>query len=121
MRHIWVLLLSAALTAACELNPTVDVGGSGGDFRLYPPYPNPFSRALQVSLDVPDRRSFVLLVQNPCGDEVVTLLRGPLEPGRHSVRWNGKNASGKEVGPGFYFITLKVDSEIQSYVVKLEK
>ena len=41
------------------------------------------------------------------GRRVVGLYRGKLDAGEHELRWDGRDARGREVGSGMYLLRLK--------------
>jgi len=48
-----------------------------------------------------------LLIFNLKGQKVKTLLKGSLEKGLHTIKWNGIDDRGKSVSSGVYFYRLK--------------
>ena len=88
---------------------TVAVGGgplAPSATVLYAPFPNPLAGESTVRLDLAERGIARLEVFDLTGRRVATLADRAFEPGRYSVRWNGRDASGSAVGPGIYFLRL---------------
>ncbi len=46
------------------------------------------------------------------GRRVRTLVAGSLAPGRHALRWDGRDASGQEVASGVYFLRLAAGRDV---------
>jgi outer membrane protein assembly factor BamB/predicted phosphodiesterase len=46
------------------------------------------------------------------GRRVRTLLRGPQSPGRHAVRWDGRDHAGRDVASGVYFLRLAAGAQV---------
>lgn len=91
-----------------------DVGGGGdgpGAIRwvtaLEQNYPNPFNGTTTISYTLAERSAVDLRIFDPAGRVVRVLDRGERGPGRHSVVWNGKDASGRGVASGVYFCRIK--------------
>jgi flagellar hook assembly protein FlgD len=47
-----------------------------------------------------------IVVYNMLGQEVVRLLAGQREVGRHQVVWGGRDALGRSVASGVYFVQM---------------
>ncbi len=80
-------------------------------FHLYANHPNPFTHAQRtlIAFDIGGTRSASTQIQisNLLGQEVATLLRRQLAPGRYEVFWEGRDRFGKSAPPGIYFYTLE--------------
>jgi flagellar hook assembly protein FlgD len=48
-----------------------------------------------------------LRIYNLLGREDTILINETQSPGIHTVKWNGKNSKGQQVGSGMYFYQLK--------------
>ncbi len=95
--------------ASCK-ECTVDVGpgtdpGAGFDLRITP---NPFQAATRITFELTREGKTALEVFDPNGRLVKRLLRGSLEAGSHSVRWDGTHESGRPVAAGIYRVRLVV-------------
>ena len=55
-----------------------------------------------------------LRVYNLMGQPVRTLAQGSRAPGRHTVRWDGRDMQGQAVASGVYLVRLETSSEVQS-------
>ena len=70
-------------------------------------YPNPFNPTTTISFNLAESRDNTkLVIYNPKGQVVKTLLNSHLPAGQHSVVWNGKDANGENVTSGVYFYKL---------------
>ncbi|MCE5271647.1 FG-GAP-like repeat-containing protein [bacterium] len=82
-------------------------------FSLEQNYPNPFNPSTTISFGVPQPESggpgvlrVRLAVYNLRGALVRTLLDSELEPGFHSVVWDGHDSRGRGLPSGVYFCRL---------------
>jgi subtilisin family serine protease len=76
------------------------------DFELAPVQPNPLRGVGRIGFALPIDSPVRLSVIDVQGREVAVLAEGVFEAGRHQVRWEG--ASVGRVGPGLYFVRLRV-------------
>ena len=102
------------------------------EYGLLQNYPNPFNPTTTIHYQIPDSRSqkqdtghttrdndresslascllplVSLKIYNILGQEIVTLVDEPKEPGYYAVTWDGRDAVGRDVGSGVYFYRLK--------------
>jgi hypothetical protein len=82
-------------------------GGAVAALELSPVWPNPLRDATTVNYRLSAAGSFRLSVVDVTGREVETLVDGWQAAGGHSVQWNGRDANGREVGNGVYFIQAR--------------
>ena len=72
-------------------------------------FPNPFIDQTTISFNL-EQSSFVnLRIYDLSGKVVQTLINKQMTDGQHSVIWNGKSISGKELPSGFYFYEINTD------------
>ncbi len=93
--------LDAVSTAVLETTTeTPDV------FALVTNYPNPFNSTtiLTFAFDAPSQVS--LTIYDVTGRRVRTLVRRTLQPGQHSIRWDGLDDQGRTVASGVYLAHL---------------
>lgn len=83
-------------------------------FALYQNAPNPFNPSTTIRFYLPERRPVALDVYDVSGRLVKRLTEGNREKGMHSLSWDGRDAAGRDVGPGMYFARLKAGKDIQS-------
>ena len=77
--------------------------------RLEAIYPNPMREKTSIRYALSKKGNVCLTVYNVAGQRVCTLREGVIEEGVHDVRWDGRDANGKEVKAGVYFIGLEWD------------
>ncbi len=94
--------------AAVSVPPAGPVTGL---VSLAPAAPNPARRSTLLRLTLA-RGSFVdLAVVSPSGQRLRTLLQGARPAGEEAVRWDGRDAYGRAVAPGVYFLRARVPGE----------
>jgi hypothetical protein len=76
-------------------------------FTLSQNVPNPFEKGTTISYTLPKKSNVSLKVYDITGREVVRLLKGEMDAGYHTLRWDGKDETGKEVSSGIYFYRVK--------------
>jgi len=78
---------------------------------LFQNYPNPFNPATTITFDIPGtsgtREMVNLTIYDIRGRRVKCLVDSKLDPGRHSVTWNGRNGNGQRVSSGIYLYTIQ--------------
>ena len=91
------------------------------DFRLLPPFPNPFNQSLTIPLQIPNGilGKMSLRIHNVLGQEVIDLTEALTNrltksgSGSASLVWNGRDRRGVEAGSGIYLISFKWGSSLQ--------
>lgn len=86
------------------------------DYILYQNYPNPFNPVTNITFFLPKRSYIKLRVINILGETVRTLVADELQPGNHSVTFDGKNLSS-----GVYVIVLESNQQMLSKKMMLLK
>jgi|GEM_PF-3362256 len=83
--------------------------------------PNPFRVSTAISFGVAARTSAQVGVYDVSGRRIRNLVESAvLPPGECNLRWDGRDDSGRDVGPGAYFIRVSVPGRsAQSKVVML--
>jgi hypothetical protein len=79
---------------------------------LYQNYPNPFNPSTSIVFYLPLAQHATLVIYDVKGSRVRTLVDGAQPVGRHTVRWDGKNDNGVQVGSGVYYYRLKAGKDI---------
>jgi hypothetical protein len=83
--------------------------------------PNPFARATTIGFALPQEERVRLDVFNVLGQRVARLVDRSLSAGRHDVRWDGRDASGRIVANGIYYLRLESgDVRASRKVVKID-
>jgi hypothetical protein len=79
-------------------------------------YPNPFVTSARISFALKGEGLVPvnLKVFDVTGRVVRTLISDDLEPGRHSVSWNGLTDRGERVSSGVYFYELRTPVDAQT-------
>jgi len=97
---------AAAENAAAATTPRI---------RLLPPVPNPARGAPVLSLDLAAPLAAELTVHD-AGGRLVRILGagGLLAAGRHVIPFDGRDAAGRPLAAGVYFVTVAVDDARQS-------
>jgi len=98
--------------SASDITPTtvgVDSDPLGGSIS-FRAYPNP-ARSTRIYFSLPHGDDVELGVHDVLGRRITVLARGPMPAGEYARRWDGRDASGKQVGPGVYFLRLRVGQQ----------
>jgi hypothetical protein len=70
-------------------------------------YPNPFTDKLNIEYELPRASKIIIAVSNILGQRVKTIYEGYNKEGKHAMKWNGKDETGKRVSSGVYICTLE--------------
>jgi len=87
--------------------PQRTIGAVPENFILRQNYPNPFNAITEIRYQIPAAGHVTLKVFNTLGQEVCRLVDGPQEAGEYTVRWDGRDASGRETASGLYFSRIR--------------
>jgi hypothetical protein len=71
--------------------------------------PNPFNASTTISLILPAAVRVRVSVYDAAGGRVAMILDDDLPAGAHDMNWNGRNAAGRDLGSGVYFLRIKAD------------
>jgi hypothetical protein len=72
-------------------------------FALSPVVPNPFRGEVSLGFELPAASAVKLFICDAAGRVVRDLVEGDLPPGRHVVRWDGRDDANRQVAAGLYF------------------
>lgn len=97
----WVVVRPLTGIAASPDLPTA--------FALGRAQPNPFRRGFSLSYALPRTSRVELSIYSAAGTLVRTLETGERAPGRYSLRWDGRDRTGRPVSRGIYYIRLNAD------------
>ena len=86
---------------------------------LNPSYPNPFNPNTKISFTIPILSYVDLQIVDINGRKVKQILKNTLDPGTHSLSWNGANDNGVNMSSGIYFIILNVEGKVLSQKLSL--
>jgi hypothetical protein len=76
-------------------------------YALYQNTPNPFNPSTRIHFDLAKAGEVVLEIHDLLGRRQRTLIVGIHSAGSHSIIWDGKDDSGKQLANGQYFYTLR--------------
>ena len=79
--------------------------------QLLPNYPNPFRTHTTLEFTLPERHDVRLVIYDVLGRRVRTLVDRSFNAGRHTMRWDGRNANGQPVASGIYLGRLEVGDQ----------
>jgi hypothetical protein len=107
-------ILQGAKVAVQNLPPTGidDEIEAPRAFALAQNYPNPFNAQTRINFNAAGGAT-KLEIYNVTGALVKTLVNDPIEPGYHSIVWDGRDNRGESVSSGVYFYRLKDSSGVQ--------
>jgi hypothetical protein len=71
-------------------------------------YPNPFTASVHIEFTLTEQIPVELTVFDLNGNHIATLIHKTMPPGGHTITWNGKDLTGKEVKPGIYLLSFAV-------------
>jgi hypothetical protein len=80
------------------------------DFSLSQNYPNPFNPSTRIEYSLPVEREVRLAIYNVLGQEVRLLDAGQRQAGKHSLQWDGHDATGRLMPTGIYVYRLEAGS-----------
>ena len=83
-----------------EIQPTIDIYGN---------FPNPFTNATTIVLNITHDVSGTLKIYNTAGYFVRRLYDGSFTPGKMVFDWKGKDQYNKTVSSGVYFYHLDTE------------
>jgi hypothetical protein len=88
-----------------------------GRLDLSPARPNPFRGPTLIPFALPNDGRVEVTVYDAAGRRVRTLVSGHLPAGSHGARWDGRDAGGRPVAAGVYFVRLATDAGKRSRTV----
>lgn len=74
-------------------------------------YPNPFNSSTNFIFDLRGAADTKIEIYDITGAKIRTINAGILEPGSHTLSWDGAIDSGKKAGSGVYFYRLNINGE----------
>ena len=84
----------------------------GHTFGLDANYPNPFNPSTTIRYSLAEPSEVQLTVYNLLGQKVLTLVDAVQAEGVYGVKWNGRDAFGREVATGMYIYHLKAGMNV---------
>jgi len=107
---IWLPTLSdGPHVVQVTITPTGVPAGQVGHspIELMQGYPNPFNAETFIGYRLPGASHVHLAVYDVRGERVAVLEDNERPEGFHTVRWNGRDTSGRKVASGIYFCRLE--------------
>jgi hypothetical protein len=83
--------------------------------------PNPFNPSANIEYHLNKADNVKLEVFNQKGQRVNVLVDGPQASGRHDIRWNGTDATGRLVPSGIYFLRVSSGKDCRTTKAVLAK
>ncbi|HPN36184.1 MAG TPA: FlgD immunoglobulin-like domain containing protein [bacterium] len=80
-------------------------------FSVAQNYPNPFNPETSLSFTLPQPASVQVTVYDALGRRLAVLADRRFTAGGHSLRWNGRDQSGRSVASGVYMAVVKTETE----------
>ncbi len=81
------------------------------EFVLHQNYPNPFNPSTMISFSLPEAGKVAVNIYNATGQLVRNLVDREMAAGRQTLRWNGRDQSGKAVAAGVYLYRIVVQGQ----------
>lgn len=75
-------------------------------YSLSQNYPNPFNPATMIIYQLPAAGHVDVRIYNLAGNEITRLVNEEKEAGVYRIKWDGRNAFGKQVPSGMYIVKL---------------
>jgi len=76
-------------------------------FSLYQNYPNPFNPSTTITYDLQKPCSVTLKIYNLAGQELETLVNGYQPAGIHTMSWNAKDDTDRQISSGVYLLRIQ--------------
>lgn len=113
-----------AVTAGGDGPAPLGESGLPERFELSPAWPNPFNPGTALTVAVPRLRHdrpvrVTVAVYDNLGRRVRTLMEERKAPGRYALRWDGRNADGRQVASGTYFVMMRTSGTVLTRQVTL--
>ena len=81
-------------------------------FHVGTNYPNPFNPSTTIDIQTASVGKLDVKIYDVSGRLINTIINRDIEPGYHSVKWNGRNFSGDAVPTGIYFIQVESGKDL---------
>ena len=90
--------------------PTAVASTNPKDFTIIGNFPNPFNPSTTIQFSLPETGLVNLSVYNIMGQKVRLLVSDILNPGIHSVVWDGHDYNNNPVSAGIYFTRIEMNN-----------
>lgn len=77
-------------------------------------YPNPFNPSTTIRFNLPKSMRVEIAIYDLHGQQIRNLFSQAMQPGEHTVAWDGRNDAGELVASGVYFYRLQAGDFVQS-------
>jgi flagellar hook assembly protein FlgD len=88
-----------------------------GRIRLEAARPNPFDAATELDFALGRAGPVRIDVFDVLGERVARLANETMAAGQHVVRWSGRDAGGRPVGDGIYYVHIRAGDVDESRAV----
>ncbi len=88
-------------------------------YALQQNFPNPFNPVTFIRYELPEENHIRMDIYNIHGPKIITLIHSQMSAGYHSIEWNGKDSSGKEVGAGIYLCRMQAGEFVKTQKMTL--
>lgn len=116
VRDMWRPLRGRGQLALGDASPAAWLAlhhvGLSTRFELQRSYPNPFNASTVIAFGLPESATVSLSLFDVLGQRVRSLVSGDLPAGKHTVRWDGRDDAGMDLGSGVYLVSLKASGAI---------
>ena len=85
--------------------------GKVNEFELFSNYPNPFNPDTFIEYKLYRPAVVRLRIFNLLGEQVREILNEHQGPGHYTIKWDGRNQTGKEVSSGIYFYHFQINNQ----------
>jgi len=90
-------------------------------YELFQNHPNPFNPVTIIGYTIPEQTRVTLEVYNIAGEKITTLVDIQMNPGHHTVNWDGRDSLGRLVSGGLYLCRLQAGNYRQTIRMLLLK
>jgi len=90
-------------------------------FAISQNYPNPFNPTTSFKYQLPEVADVKLVIYNVLGQKVRTLINKGVEPGYHTIEWNGFNDAGNQVATGLYIYRFEAGNYVKTMKMMMLK
>ena len=96
-----------------EIGPDAEPGAEHRLAEFTGACPNPSGMTAAIGFYLERESRIELGVYDIEGRSVTTLLSGIVSGGNHRAAWDGRDSSGRRLGPGLYFLRLEAGASVQ--------
>jgi len=82
-------------------------------------HPNPFNSATTINFEISSQELVIIKIYNSLGKLINILANGNMLPGKHTVKWDGRDENGIAVSSGIYFYKLSLGNVSKTFKMTL--